>query len=428
MAPTPSKGARNKLLCQFFFHEVSPMNWTCKKCGKSKTKNGGWTNLITHLRSCIGEDFGCIFDNARKESNTNNKNGGIGTYVLRLSTTEKEMHQWIELIVMKNLPVGFIDCPFIRNMSKLKPVSAKSVRQHVIALSNVMKENIKSELPSKFVVVFDGWTEGTEHFIAVSASYTVIDLGTKKEEPVQVMLSMQPLLANGIEGMTAADHLQHISTVLESYGKRCADIICLSGDNCSVNQCMARTLQVPLLGCGSHKLNLAVRLWIDEQPGLSEILSKVANVMKKASTLKVASKLRALTQYSTVRENATRWSSTYQMVKRFLTIQQHLSAIVDLLAIFPTHIEMDILARAHLVMKKFDDVTIMLQKECISFVKVREIFDEVLQDFPRFATHLSDDAKIVQNPMFEKAVVRISKGLPLSEEQRLAVAMLSKKR
>ena len=38
-------------------------------------------------------------------------------------------------------------------------------------------------------------------------------------------------------------------------GKQYADKICLAGDNCSVNQQMAWTLQVPLLRCGSHKLN-----------------------------------------------------------------------------------------------------------------------------------------------------------------------------
>ena len=122
-------------------------------------------------------------------------------------------------------------------MSKLRPVSVKTLQQHVIALSNVMKEKVKAKLPSKFVVVFDGWTEGTERFIAISASYTVINSTTGKEVPVQVMLSMQPFLSNGIKGMTAADHLQHIFTVFGMYGKRCCNILCLAGDNCSVNQC-----------------------------------------------------------------------------------------------------------------------------------------------------------------------------------------------
>jgi hypothetical protein len=58
--------------------------------------------------------------------------------------------------------------------------------------------------PGKFVFVFDGWTEGTEHYIGVSASYNRVQNG--KDVAVQTMLSMQPLLlANGIEGMTGDD-------------------------------------------------------------------------------------------------------------------------------------------------------------------------------------------------------------------------------
>jgi hypothetical protein len=56
-------------------------------------------------------------------------------------------------------------------------------------------------LPEKFVLVLDGWTEGTEHYIGVSASYNRVQNG--KDVAVQILLSMQPLLADGIEGMTA---------------------------------------------------------------------------------------------------------------------------------------------------------------------------------------------------------------------------------
>ena len=56
------------------------MNWIYKRCGK--TKNGGWTNLLNHLCSCIGKDFCRVFDNACNESNNNCNNGGIGGYVL----------------------------------------------------------------------------------------------------------------------------------------------------------------------------------------------------------------------------------------------------------------------------------------------------------------------------------------------------------
>jgi hypothetical protein len=90
------------------------------------------------------------------------------------------------------------------------------------------------------------------------------------------MLSMQPLQANGIQGMRAVDHSEHLSKLLGSYGKSTGDIICLVGDNCQVNQSMARILNVPLLGCASHKFNLAVRRWIAAQSDLTPIITKVS--------------------------------------------------------------------------------------------------------------------------------------------------------
>jgi hypothetical protein len=82
---------------------------------------------------------------------------------------------------------------------------------------------------------------------------------------MQSLLSMRPLLAEEIVGMTATDHLRHISKVMSSYGRASEDILCFVGDNCAVNKKMAADLGVPLLGCASHKFNLAVRLWIKSQ-------------------------------------------------------------------------------------------------------------------------------------------------------------------
>jgi hypothetical protein len=107
--------------------------------------------------------------------------------------------------------------------------------------------------------------------------------------------------------MTAQDHLHHLSIILGTYGKSDTNIVCLIGDNCSVNQSMSTILKAPLIGCGSHKFNLAVRKWISNQRQLEEIIQRIAIVMKKASTLKVSAQLRKLTTLKTIRENDTRW-------------------------------------------------------------------------------------------------------------------------
>ena len=53
------------------------------------------------------------------------------------------------------------------------------------------------------------------------------------------------------------------------------NVICLVGDNCTVNQSIVRTMEVPLIGCASHNFNLAVRQWIKNQPELQEIIAEV---------------------------------------------------------------------------------------------------------------------------------------------------------
>jgi hypothetical protein len=163
---------------------------------------------------------------------------------------------------------------------------------------------------------------------------------------------------------------------------------------------MAHILRVPLIGCGSHKLNLAIKKWISNQPQLGIIIQKVAGVMKKASTLKVSAQLRKLTTLHAVRENDTRWSSTFEMVAQFFRIQAELSAVLDLLPLLPSLLECDLLRKAFVHFKHFNQVTVMLQKEGITLVRVREIFDSVMVDYPELAGHLAPDASIVVNPIF----------------------------
>jgi hypothetical protein len=181
---------------------------------------------------------------------------------------------------------------------------------------------------------------------------------------------------------------------------------------------------VPLIGCGSHKFNLAINKWISNQPHLEVIIQKVSGVMKKASTLKVSAQLRKLTTLQTVRENDTRWSSTFEMVARFFRIQTELSAVSDLLPLLPSLLECDILGKGFVHLTQFNEVTVMLQKEGITLLRVRELFNSVMFDYPELAGHLAPDAKIVVNPVFERAVVQISAGMVLSDDEKESVSNL----
>lgn len=148
--------------------------------------------------------------------------------------------------------------------------------------------------------------------------------------------------------------------------------------------------------------------------------------MKKASTLKVSAQLRKLTTLQTVKDNDTRWTSVFDMTTRFFRIQKELSAIQDLHPLLPTLVEVDVLEKCYVHLKKFHQINMMLQKEAISFVRVREIFDTVMDDYPELGGHLAANAAIVSNPTFERAVSKIAKGHPISDEERNSVSCLLK--
>jgi hypothetical protein len=178
----------SKKLCNYYYSASNnDTEWHCHKCEQLKSKkNGGWTNLLSHLKLCVGKDYALQFvehaDAARMQQlhvalvgGGDASAGTMNSFVLRLGDAEKEMAEWISYLVVKNQPNSLADCPATRKLARLKPVGSKSVRKQVLLLMTVVKEYIKQHLPSTFVPVFDGWTEGTDHYIGIWASYNVTD-------------------------------------------------------------------------------------------------------------------------------------------------------------------------------------------------------------------------------------------------------------
>ena len=133
--------------------------------------------------------------------------------------------------------------------------------------------------------------------------------------------------------------------------------------------------------------------------------------MKKAATLKVSAKLRQLTKLAVVLENATRWSSTHQMIDRYFKVKMQLSELVELLTLLPTPIEVDTLSWGLLkCLLKFQDITIMLQRDGIPFSEVSGVFNLLIIDFPKMEHHLGRTSSLVIHPDFEEGIMRIAIG------------------
>ncbi|ETK70879.1 hypothetical protein L915_21792 [Phytophthora nicotianae] len=112
---------------------------------------------------------------------------------------------------------------------------------------------------------------------------------------------------------------------------RLDDVLFLVGDNYEVNKQLANLMGVPLVGCASHRLNLAVREYLAPH---EDALAEVQALMRKLRTLKQAAKLRTKsvvtllqpkTALQPVLRQDTRWSSSFTMLARYFRLYEHLS-------------------------------------------------------------------------------------------------------
>ncbi|DBA02744.1 TPA: hypothetical protein N0F65_010672 [Lagenidium giganteum] len=139
----------------------------------------------------------------------------------------------------------------------------------------------------------------------------------------------------------------------------------LVGDNCSTNLAIATKLTTPIVGCASHRFNLALRL------------SKHAAELTRHTSLR------------DVRANATRWPSIFEMLDRYVRIRD---AILRVIAV----------------------------EDCVprgaTHKRITTLRDK-LQELNGFCVKLqvlSPDTEIVHSPRFENAVVRLTTDATLS--------------
>ncbi len=273
------------------------------QCGIQRTQNlkKGYQNLISHIKEQHPNWEEII------QSKNSKDNSKLTQFVSKKAST---IFSWLEWITLCNLPFLFVENPFTRKYSKLDQISVQSLMKYLKILTVEVEKKISEELPKSFGLIFDGWSEGNRHFVAVFACYHM------DGQTMTPLLAIAPLFDE--ENYDAASHKAYIGDVLELFGKDVNHVLFLVGDNAPVNKSLADLLGVPFIGCASHRLNLACKSYLEP---FESILIKIHNLMKTLGTLKQAGKLRKKTNLEPVRRNVTRWSSTFQMVSRFLELK-----------------------------------------------------------------------------------------------------------
>jgi hypothetical protein len=231
----------------------------------------------------------------------------------------------------------------------------------------------------------------------------------------QRLLAISPME----DGLTADAHIEYLEAILDVYDKRLSMIKFLVADNCSTNKSIATKLGVPLVGCASHRFNLAVTRVISES---EDLITQIQNMMIQLRQPNISAQLAKFTDLRPLKANTTRWSSTYAMVDRYVAIQdaiRNVAAVEDLVPRGAAHRR---IVALHAKLKELDSVCNKLQYERRTLAEVRVLFDACIEKHPVMKEHLSAGANIVHSAAFENAVVKLANEMPLSNAEAEAVA------
>ena len=103
---------------------------------------------------------------------------------------------------MRDQPLSEVVKSLTRALFIVQLVFSKALRNYILSLVPLVEENVKTLLPDKFGLMFDGWSDSTVHYVALFATY--IHDGTYCE----TLLSCSPLLEE--TELTADQHKDYI--------------------------------------------------------------------------------------------------------------------------------------------------------------------------------------------------------------------------
>ena len=398
---------KTKQLIPYFFSPAdnATNKHLCKKCGKDVVQElmAGYSNLMRHLKACLPtfvQEF---------QAHLLTNPGRLEVYGFSDSKAAN-IFAWLESVILTNQPFSYVEDPIIRRQSKYEGICVDTLMKYHDLVVKRVEEKVKLELPEKFGILFDGWSERSTHYLAVYAVFPPKENCVSKR-----LLSLAPM-AEEIS-FTAQVHKDHLEYILnEFYGRDLSSVVFLSGDNCSTNVAFGKLLHVPLIGCASHRLNLAVQEVLSQ---FDSTLKRINSLMIELTNLKNAGRLRKLMKEENqrpllpIKRNQTRWLSTFNMVKRYFKLKPFIQRIEETEAFWPIRDDEKLLTTNIELLKELESLTTYIQGDSITLYDTRRVFDKLLAKYPNVGPlkkYLSQDANVVCNKHFENGVVKILSG------------------
>ncbi|KAG3105667.1 hypothetical protein PI125_g13407 [Phytophthora idaei] len=394
----------SRAISSFFFTDCGGGQFSCKQYGKVRKQSPGtdYTNLISHLATSH-PGFRETYDESQRAHGQSLEAHGF------VDQRTMEVFKWMEWVIVRNQSLSEVDDPLTRSLAAVQPVSSKVLGWYMRHVAATMGARIAVDMGEEFGVMFDGWTSGALHFVAVYGLFA------KDRTLHQVLLALSP----AEHGQGADARIELIDAILDVHEKNSAMILFIVADNCATNQAIATRLGVPLVGCASHRFNLAVCRFLEAYQPLIDQVQALCVQLRYPNN---AAELARHTKYKPLKANTTRWSSTYIMLARYVKICDAIkmvSAVEELLPRPSAHRQIVQLVNN---LEALDSVCVELQSEDRNLGDVRLLLDAVTAKYPTTSHHLDSSARIVHSPVFESAVVKLLSDRTLTAEEEEAVA------
>ena len=210
----------NKTVATFYYSKVDENGlWQCKCGNKRKQKlNGGYQNLLSHI----------FMQHPNWKNEVSSENVKIN---FQISEKTKTIYGWLELIIKNNLPFSFVENEIVKNYCSLPSITVKTLKKYIHLVTQSVENVIASQIPDSFGIMIDGWSQGSDHYLAIFANYLHED---KCKTP---LLAISPLLDE--EDFSAQSHVHFIKYTLAVFKKGLSNIDFIIADNENLNKAIA---------------------------------------------------------------------------------------------------------------------------------------------------------------------------------------------
>ena len=260
------KGSRkikchNKSLVESYWTRVSMDDtiYKCEICGihrKQKDKSGHG-NLVGHLTS----DHPDIINQLDVKQPT------IEAFV---SLKASQVYGWIDLMTLKDIPFSWSKPGETNKYLKLPTMDPRTIKNFMHKTGKEIESIVRTSVIRKkngevvpLVMLFDMWDDGNgTKQLGVYLCYPDKDF----IHPVYYLLCCTPLIDE--TNSSGDNQISTVEIALTSLNLSWADIMIIIADNTTVNPSIARKVKIPMIGCQSHVLNLAVREYVKQYQAL----------------------------------------------------------------------------------------------------------------------------------------------------------------